>query len=150
MGEELSLVKFFSVQFFHVLFRNNIFTPVTTHLIKILECLVKSETETDDKTKEMIERIKWIRDNTHERVKKPLAVMELAVFRNLNKTLSGELEISNRTFQMVDLYKYLDEVVVEMTLMVVEIAKKYSFDMPMNLGNVSRGGDTGVNFNAGS
>lgn len=147
MSEELSLVRFFAVQFFNILTRSNIFTPVSTHLVKILECLIKSE---KDPEPDMVERIKWLRDNTHLKVKKPLSVIELAVFRNLNRTLNGELEISDKTFQMVDLYRYLDEVVVEMTLMVVVIAKKYSFDMPLNLGSFGKVTDNVVTFNAGS
>jgi hypothetical protein len=60
-----------------------------------------------------------------------LSIIELAVFKNLNKGLNRELEIGDKTFSLTELYQYLDEVSKELSTIVIMIAKKYSIDIPM-------------------
>jgi hypothetical protein len=107
------------------------FNPISTLLVKIVEGLIASEPEPDEK---LIKRIKWISENTHEEVKEPLSIIELVVFKNLDRGLSREVEISNKTYLLVELYKYLDEISKELTKIVIGIAKKFSLDIPINMG----------------
>ncbi|HJX50079.1 MAG TPA: hypothetical protein VJ438_01315, partial [Candidatus Nanoarchaeia archaeon] len=60
-----------------------------------------------------------------------LPIIELAVFKNLDKGLNREIDIGDKTFSLTQLYKYLDEVSKELTIVVVEIAKKYNLDIPI-------------------
>jgi hypothetical protein len=140
MSDELSLVRFNVVNFFAILMNTRPFSPTSTLLIKIVEALISSEPEPDKKIKE---RLKWIYDNTHKEVKVNLSVVELAVFKNLDRGLSREIDIGDKTFYLVELYKYLDEISKELSIMVIEIAKKYSIDIPMN---ISMAGQTKINL----
>jgi hypothetical protein len=89
-----------------------------------------AEPEPDEKIQK---RIKWIYENTHEKVEVNLPVVELAVFRNLDRGLNREIEIGNKSFYLFELYKYLDEVSKELTGIVISIAKKYSMDFPNSM-----------------
>jgi hypothetical protein len=103
--------------------------PIASLLLKIVDSLIASETEPDKKHHE---KIKWIYNHTHENVMIPISIVELAVFRSLHKGLNYEIEIDDRTFRLIDLYKFLDDTIFEMTKTVVDIAKKYSVDMPFS------------------
>lgn len=134
---ELSLVRFCVMQFFAVLMSSRPFQPTATLLIKLVEALIMSEPEP---CKEDLKKIKWIYENTHKKVETHLSVIELVVFRNLNKGVNREIEIGNKTFYLAQLYNYLDEISKELTNIVINIAKKYSIDMPMvNFGGAGSG-----------
>lgn len=116
------------MNFWAVVISSRPFQPVTTTLIKLVQALINSEPEPDEKHQK---KLKWLYENTHEKVNLPLSIVELAVFRNLDKNLNKEISIGEKDFNLVMLYKYLDEVVMELSEIVVEISKKYSIDMPM-------------------
>lgn len=126
--DELSLIKFSVVNFFSVIINSRPFQPISTLLIKLVEGLILAEPEPDTKLQK---RIKWIYENTHKKVEVSLSIVELAVFKNLDKGLSKEIEIGEKTFNLVELYKYLDEIAKELTGIVMGIAKKYNLDMPL-------------------
>ena len=129
MGEsELSLIKFCVMQYFAVLMSSRPFSPISTLLIKLVEALINSEPEPDLKIKK---RIEWIYSHTHQKVNTHLSVIELVVFRNLDKGINKEIEISDKTFYLAELYNYLDEISKELTNIVINIAKRYSIDIPM-------------------
>jgi hypothetical protein len=134
IGEELSLVRFCCGNYFAVLLNTRPFYPVTTLLIKLVRALIQSEPEPDD---EIVKRLNWITEHTHEDVDTHISVVELAVFRNLNRSLNKEIELGHKEYDMVQLYKYLDEITAELTIMVIKIGKKYSIDMPMQQFNAS-------------
>lgn len=127
-SSELSLIRFTTINFFYVILNSRPFQPISSLLIKLVEALISSEPEPDEK---MRERLKWIYENTHIKVKENLSIIELAVFKNLDRGLNREIDIGNKTFNLTQLYKYLDEVSKELTKIVIEIAKKYSLDMPI-------------------
>jgi hypothetical protein len=105
------------------------FQPISTLLVKLVEALIHSEPEPDIKIQK---RLTWIYKNTHERVNEHLSLVELAVFKNLDKGLNREIDIGiDKTFYLVELYKYLDEIAKELTQIVIEISKKYSLDIPL-------------------
>jgi iron-sulfur cluster repair protein YtfE (RIC family) len=116
------------MQFFAILISSRPFQPISTLLIKVVEALINSEPEPDEK---IMKRIKWIYENTHERVEAHLSIVELVVFRNLDKGVNKEIEIGDKTFYLAELYNYLDEISKELTNIVIKIAKKYSLDIPM-------------------
>jgi len=133
--EELSLIRFCVTNFFGVLLNSRPFQPISTLLIKLCEALLNSEPDPDKKIKA---RIRWIYENTHKGVETHLSIVELVVFRNLDKGVNKEIEIGEKTFYLAELYNYLDEISKELTNIVITIAKKYSIDMPM------------VNFSSGT
>lgn len=128
VADELSLIRFSSMNFFAVLLQSRPFQPISTLLIKIVNSLISCEPEPDKSNKE---RVDWIYKNTHIRVLEPLSIVELAVFKNLDKGLNRELDIGDKTFTLTELYSYLDEVALELATIVISIAKKYSIDIPV-------------------
>jgi hypothetical protein len=135
MESELSLIKFAFMNFWAVLIQTRPFNPISTLLVKLVEALISSELEPDIKVKN---RLKWISEHTHERVNEPLSIIELAVFKNLDKGLNREIDIGNKTFSLIVLYKYLNEISDELAKMTVEIGKKYSLDIPQMQFNKSQ------------
>lgn len=133
-SEEVSLVRFAVGNFFGVLINTKPFYPITTLLIKLVKALIKSEPEPDER---IIERIEWIAEHTHDEVDEHISVIELAVFKNIDRGLNREIEIGQKDYSLVQLYRYLDEITTELTEIVIEIAKKYSIDMPMQHFNMS-------------
>lgn len=132
MAEEFSLIRFGVFNFFSVLISARPFQPISSLLIKLVEAIISAESEPDEDVKK---RLKWIYEHTHKEVDENLAIIELAVFKNLDKGLNRELEIGNKTYTLVELYKYLDEISKELSNIVILIAKKYNLDMPfMNMG----------------
>lgn len=130
MEGDLSLVRFTTLNFFAVLMNSRPFNPISTLLIKIVSSLISCEPEPDKKNKQ---RLNWIYNNTHERIREPLSIIELAVFKNIDRGLNRELEVGDKAYTLAEIYKYLDEVILELTQMVISIAKKYSVDIPMSL-----------------
>lgn len=128
MGDDYSLVKFNTSNFFAILLHSRPFYPISTLLIKVVEAIIQAEQEPDE---EVRKRIKWIYENTHDKVNENLAIIELAVFKNLNRGLNREIDIGGVEYSIVELYQYLDEISKELTMIVVDIAKKYALDIPM-------------------
>lgn len=133
--EEFSLIKYEVNNFHNVILSSRPFYPISTLLIKIVMALIDAEPQPDEEKKK---KVNWIYNNTHEKVKEHLSIIELATFRNLDKNLSREIEIGDKTFSLTDLYKYLDEVVLELSRIVTEISKKYNLEMPVTLLNFNR------------
>jgi len=128
MSDELSLIRFTSMQFFSVLMNSRPFQPISTLLIKLVQALISSESEPDITR---FKRVEWIYEHTHDKVNTPLSIIELAVFRNLDKGLNFEIDIGDKSYYLTELYEYLDEISKELTAMVIEICKKYSMDFPI-------------------
>lgn len=129
VDSELSLIRFCTLNFFGVVITSRPFQPISTLLVKLVEALISAESEPDKKN---MSRLKWIYENTHEEVNQPLAIIELAVFKNLDRGLNREIEIGEKSYYLIHLYKYLDEITKELSTMVIEISKKYSIDLPMS------------------
>ncbi len=133
--DELSLIRFTTMNFFAVLLQSRPFQPISTLLIKIVNSLLSSEPEPNQENKK---RLDWIYENTHKEVNENLSIVELAVFKNLDKGLNREIDIGDKTFSLTALYMYLDEVALELSHIVISIAKKYSIDIPVQaLGSIS-------------
>jgi len=130
MEESLSLVRFCVINFFAVLISARPFQPISSLLIKLVESIIYSEPEPDKKN---LDRLKWIYLNTNKEVEESLPIVELAVFKNLERGLNREIDIGNKSFYLVELYKYLDEIAKELSNIVIEIAKKYSLDLPLSI-----------------
>ena len=129
MGDsDLSLIKFAFMNYWAVTISTRPFQPTSTLLIKLVLALIEAEPEPDPVHKK---RVLWIYNNTHEKVNTPLSVIELAVFRNLDKGLNTEIDIGDNTYHLTELYTILDEISTEISGIVIAIAKKYSLDVPM-------------------
>jgi hypothetical protein len=130
MGDnsELSLIKFSVINFFSLLLTSRPFQPISTSLIKVVEALISSEELPDEEIKK---RVRWIYEYTHKKVMTALPIIELAVFKNLDKGLNREIDIGENSYTLTELYKYLDEISKELTEIVVKIARRYSLDLPI-------------------
>jgi hypothetical protein len=136
LADDISLVRFGVTNFFAVLMNSPVFRPTASLLIKLVSSLVASEPQPDKKNQE---RLDWLYQHTNKRVDVSLPVVELAVFKNLDRGLSREIDIGDETYHLVELYKYLDEISKELATMVIAIAKKYSIDIPLsNYGSKSQ------------
>jgi len=131
---ELSLIKFAFMNYWAVIISTRPFQPTSTLLIKLVEALISAEPEPDEKHKK---RVKWIYEHTHKKVLTHLSIVELAVFKNIDKGLNCEIELGENTFYLTELYNILDEISKELSTIVIKIAKKYSLDIPMM--NVGKG-----------
>jgi hypothetical protein len=129
--QELSLIRFCVINFFGVLLNTRPFQPTATLLIKLVKALINAEPTPDEKVKA---RVKWIYENTHSKVETHLSIVELVVFRNLEKGVNKEIDLGNKTFHLSELYNILDEISTELTTIVINTAKKYSIDIPMGIG----------------
>lgn len=128
MDGDLSLIRFCTMNYFAVLLQSRPFFPISTLLIKIVSSLISAEPEPNEKDRK---RVTWLLRNTHKKVMQDLSIVELAVFRNLDRGLNREIDFDDKTFTLTELYMYLDEVAVELTNIVIGIAKKYSVDIPV-------------------
>lgn len=135
MESEMSIVKFAFMNLWSVLLNSRPFVPTHSLLIKLLHSLIEAEPEPD---KKMSERVHWIYENTSEKILIPLSIVEFAVYKNLDKGVSKELSIYDKDFNLAFLYKILDEVNLEISQMSVQIAKKYSLEIPQNFMNTNK------------
>jgi hypothetical protein len=127
---ELSLIRFGVLNFFHLVMTSLPFYPVTTKLLKMMSALINSEPV---KNEEIEKKINWIRENIHEKIMMPISIIEYIVFNNIGKTknFDREIDIKHKSFHLIFLYKVLDDISNELTTLAVEIAKRYSLDMPI-------------------
>jgi hypothetical protein len=79
------------------------------------------------------DKVDWINKNTHEKIMFPLPIVELMVFRNLQRNIGDEIHIDDSDFQLIDLYRYLDDVVSELTKVVISIGRRYNLEIPLNI-----------------
>lgn len=128
MENELSLVRFCCMQYFALLMSSRPFSPISTLLIKLVEALIQSEPEPDLAIKK---RVEWLYEHTSEKIDTHISIVELVVFRNLDRGVNTEIEIGDKIFYLAELYNILDEISKELTNITINIAKKYSIDMPM-------------------
>lgn len=135
MVEELSLIKFGAMNFWAVLINSRPFQPTVTILFKLVKALVESESIPDKKA---VEKLNFIYNNTTSSLEIPLSIIELAVYRNLDKGLNKEITIHGKSFTLARLYEILDSINMELSNIVVTISKKYSLDMPIT--NMFRSG----------
>lgn len=129
MGDngELSIVRFAFTNFWAVVIQTRPLQPTSTLLIKLMESLIASEPDPDPKHQK---RVDWIYEHTSEEINMSLPIVELAVFKNMSKGLNCEIDLGEKTFYLVDLYKILDGISKELSTISIEIAKRYSFDFP--------------------
>jgi hypothetical protein len=143
MPDELSLVRFCLTNYFAVNIASKPFSPIHTLLVNLVQALISSEPATEDEKeikehKKRQEKLKWITNYTHEKLKTKLATIEFVVFRNWSKGVNFEVDIGDKHYTLIELYDYLIDVKNELTAIVIEIGKKYAMDMPMSaLGNTS-------------
>lgn len=134
MEESLSLVKFTFMNFWAVVISTRPMQPTSTLMVKLIEALISSEPEPDLTNKK---RVRWIYENTNESIHMPLSIVELAVYKNIDKGLNCEIDLGERTFYLIELYNMLDNISKELSNIAIDIAKKYSLDIPMM--NVGKG-----------
>jgi hypothetical protein len=80
--------------------------------------------------------LKFIRDNTHEKIMLPLSTTEMAILTNLGSNISKAIEFRDnngreREYPLHLLMRFAKESYFELATFVTEIGKKYSLDIPM-------------------
>lgn len=130
VSDDLSLIRFNVANFFAVIMNSRPFQPISSLLIKLVSAIISSEPTPD---KKRVERLDWIYKNTHKKVMESLAIVELAVFKNIDRGLNREIEIGDNTYYLTELYKYLDEVALELTATVIAVSKAYAIDIPIGM-----------------
>lgn len=137
--DELSVVRFGVFNFFAILMNKPVFSPSQTTLCEIARSIVEAEDKPDEKMKTDIE---FIYNNTDEKIMQPLSLVELAVFKNIDKGLNRQIELGNKEVAISELYRHLEKIRWKLVLMVVQIAKKYTLEIPMNaLGRTTTAGE---------
>lgn len=126
-SDELSLIKFAFMNYWAVTISTRPFQPTSTLLIKLVEALISAEPEPDPIHRK---RVRWIYEHTHKDIMLHISIVELAVFKNIDKGLNCEIELGGRDFLLVELYNILDEISKELSNITISIAKKYSLDIP--------------------
>jgi hypothetical protein len=101
--------------------------------LTICFCLTTAEEAPDAR---IIERLKFIRDNTHEKIMLPLSTTEMAILMNLGSNISKAIEFKNnlgkeQEYPLHKLIQYAKASYFELAMFVTEIGKKYSLDIPM-------------------
>lgn len=129
---DLSLVRFCFMNFWGVLIQSRPLQPISTLLIKLTEALINSEPIPD---KKHLDKVKWIHNHTHSSIDAHLSVVELIVFKNIDRGVSKEVEIGDKTFTIAELYYILDDISEELSQIVIDIGKKYGFDIPIMSNN---------------
>lgn len=101
--------------------------------LTICYCLITAEENPDQ---EIIDRLNFIKENTHEKVRLPLSTTEMAILSNLGSNIGKVIEFKDndgrdREYALHTLIKYAKESYFELATFVVKIGKKYSLDIPM-------------------
>lgn len=104
--------------------------------LTICYCLTKAETQPDES---IIKRLDFINKNTHEKILLPLSVTEMAILTNLGSNISKVIEFKDNNgmeheYPLHQLIRYAKESYFELAQFVVQIAQKYSLDIPMRMG----------------
>lgn len=128
MVGSFSLIQYEVNNFHSILMSSRPFFPTTTLLLKLVSALIHSEPDPDPKMKE---RIAWLYENTHEKVKEHISIIEYITFNNIGKGVNREVEVGSKAFYLYELYRYLDDITHELILCVVAISKKYNLEIPI-------------------
>lgn len=94
----------------------------------------------DEPDKDAINRLEFIKDNTHEKLLIPLSTTELIILTNIGqRQFSKPVEFKDnkgktRELPLHLIIKYAKESYFELARFVVKIAKKYSLDIPVKAG----------------
>jgi len=90
----------------------------------------------DSPDQEILEKLNYIKDNTHDKLKIPLSVAELIILTNYSRQIGKTIEFKDndgktREFALWMIIRYAKESYFELAKYVVKVAKKYSLDIPM-------------------
>jgi hypothetical protein len=127
-GGEISLVRFGVINFFAILMNRSVFLPTATTLCEIVKSIIDAEQQPDITEKD---KVVYIYEHTDERVNEALPIVELAVFKNIDRGLNQTIDIGEKDFTIAELYHILNDVRWKLVEIVTGIAKKYTLEMPM-------------------
>jgi hypothetical protein len=130
------------INFFAILMNRSVFLPTATTLCEIVKSIIDAEQEPD---LELKAKVLYIYEHTDKRVEEPLPIIEIAVFKNIDRGLSQTLDIGDKEFSIAELYHILNDVRWNLVEIVTSIAKRYTLEMPM----VQVGGGMKTGFGMG-
>jgi len=122
------------MRFYDVLTHTTFGTPNFTDLMRLAESVLNKEPEKNAKQIKELEEL----NNKVPGVGLDLAKLELVFFKNIDKGISGEVEIKGKTYTMGDLYMHLQFVLKELTRIISKVAYEYDLDIPLTMGITKR------------
>lgn len=116
---------------------NRLTEPNFTDMVRLTELMILSEPEPNN---ELLNQVHNIYNITADELNMNLAMVEMLVFHQLQSGagLNKEIEINDKTYKIIDLYKYLDQVNQKLVVIVVSLAKKYNMDIPLGFGSTTK------------
>jgi len=138
---DLSLIRFGVINFFSLIMNRNVFTPTQSTLCEIVKSIIDAETTPDLKSKEIVE---YIYHHTDKKVDEPLATIELAVFKNIDRGLNRTITFGDKEFTIAELYHILNDIRWKLVGVVTDIVKRYTLELPINMGIVGSGIGFGI------
>jgi len=134
----MSLMQFHLHNFFHTLINSNFNFPMYTKLCRIAEAMAYSQPiEEEEHVAECINKINKINNSTHPELDINLSIVEAVIIKNNQYGLDKTIDINNRSIKLSMLYLYVDEAVKQLTKIVMDIARKYSLEIPIQSGTSS-------------
>jgi len=119
---------------FDLFFRIFAMRELYTLSMSIAWSIIEAEEEPDKST---IKKLEFIKDNTHEKLLIPLSTAEIIILTNIgNRNFSKPIEFKDnkgktREMPLHVIIRYTKESYFELARFVVNIAKKYSLDIPI-------------------
>jgi len=101
--------------------------------LSICYCLVSVE---DNPDTEIQKKLDFIKENTHPKLMIPISTAELIILSNMGKGIGTTVEFKDNTRKTREIplhlvIKYAKESYFELAQYVVQVAKRYSLDIPM-------------------
>src|SRR4030067_3370360 len=130
MSGNFSIMQYLFMSFWSVLNSKSLGSPSYTVLYSITYALATNEPNKDQKT---IDELEWLYAHTHPDIDITLPQLEMLVFYHMSKGsgLNKELDIDGKGKKVIDLYKYLDQIIQILVSININISKKYSLDIPV-------------------
>jgi hypothetical protein len=126
---ELSLIRFGVINFFSLIMNRSVFHPTQTTLCEIVKSIIDAEATPE---KEWKEKVDFIYHKTDTTINEPLAIIELAVFKNIDKGLNKTIQFGdNKEFTIAELYHILNDIRWKLVEIVTAVVKKYTLEMPI-------------------
>ena len=106
------------------------------HLARSMVLSEKRENLEEKEKKRISEyekKLDFIYNYTHIELNRKLPFVELSLYKNLEERgLNREITIDGSTFNVVELYYFLEKAIEQLTEIVLDIAKNYNVDLPIN------------------
>ena len=127
MGFDVPYINGLIEKFWYVILTNRGRSPNFTDLLNIGESIVLSDNE---KNIDTLEKLRWVRNNTHKEIMLPAASFELWMTRNWGSSINKEIDfIDGKSLKLHIVARIIDESILEIVNIITPIAKKYTLSI---------------------